>query len=108
DVWLNQYSKEYGVSCEVILRRLLDEGRLQSTDYNAYRERLKGQVTEEGGRGNRQYRHREPIHMFGEKYVKTVLDALYAEQITLTKATNYLDSIKISDLHKLEGYYAGL
>lgn len=108
DVWLNQNSKAYGVSCEVILRRLLDAGRLPRSDYNAYRERLRGLVIEEEGRGSRQYRHREPINMFGEKYVKTVLDALYAKQITLTKATNYLDSIKISDLHKLEGYYAGL
>ena len=58
--------------------------------------------------GNRQYRHREPRHVFGDTYVRTVLDALSDRHITLAKASNYLDSIKIKDLHSLESYYAGL
>ena len=108
DLWLDRQCNAWGVSCEVILRRLLDTGRLQQSQYNAYRQWHATLIipTKEGG--SRQYRHREPMHVFGDTYVRTVLDALNARQITLTKASSYLDSIKIKDLHSLESYYAGL
>lgn len=57
---------------------------------------------------NRTYRHREPKHVFGDPFVGVVLDALHAKQITLTKASTYLDNLKISDLHQLEAFYAGV
>jgi len=40
-------------------------------------------------------------------FVRTVLDALDARNITLAKASSYLDSLKIKDLHQLERHYAG-
>ena len=108
DQWLIGYRNEWGVSGEVILRRLLDSGRLQRKQYEAYREwRRKRPLTKQEG-GSRQYRHREPKHMFGEPFVRTVLDALHAKHITLTKASTYLDNLKIADLHALEGFYASL
>ncbi|MGZ5052648.1 MAG: hypothetical protein ACXWF8_16665 [Methylobacter sp.] len=58
--------------------------------------------------GNRQYRHREPKHIFGDTFVRTVLDALDARYITLAKASSYLDNLKINDLHQLERHIAGL
>jgi hypothetical protein len=58
--------------------------------------------------GSRKYRHREPKHVFGDTFVRTVLDALNARHITLAKASSYLDSLKIKDLHQLERYYAGI
>jgi hypothetical protein len=91
----------------MILRRLLDAGRLEQSRYTAYRhwrEELTVIPTESG---SREYRHREPKHIFGDTFVRTVLDALNARQITLTKASSYLDSLKIKDLHKLERHYAG-
>ena len=54
------------------------------------------------------YRYREPKHVFGDTFVRTVLDALNARHITLAKASSYLDSLKIKDLHQLENFYAGL
>ena len=54
------------------------------------------------------YRHREPKHIFGDRFVSTVLDALNSRHITLSKASSYLDSLKINDLHELERHYAGL
>jgi hypothetical protein len=36
-----------------------------------------------------------------------VLNALSARQITLSKASDYLDGLKVTDLHKLERFYAG-
>ena len=108
DVWLDRQCKAWGVSCEVILRRLMDVSRLPQSDYAAYRYwcAMLNILPKEGG--TRQYRHREPMHVFGDMYVRTVLDALNARQITLTKASSYLDSIKIKDLHSLESLYAGL
>lgn len=106
--WLEQPRKAWGVSVEVILRRLLDSGRLPQAKYNAYRQwRAELIFTAEDG-GNRMYRHREPKHVFGDTFVRTVFDALNARQITLAKASTYLDSLKIKDLHQLERHYAGI
>lgn len=107
DEWLAPQRKAWGVSGEVILRRLLDAGRLTQSQYNAYRQwRAKLPVQEADG--TRQYRYREPKHLFGDTFVRTVLDALNARHITLAKASTYLDSLKIKDLHQLENLYAGL
>ena len=54
------------------------------------------------------YRHREPSHIFGDRFVRTVLDALNNRYITLAKASSYLDGLKINDLHQLERHYAGV
>jgi hypothetical protein len=88
------------------LRRLLDAGRLRDAQYNAYRNWRAAAVRPEEDTGTRMYRHREPKHIFGNTFVRTVLDALNAHQITLSRASNYLDSLKIADLHQLERYYA--
>ena len=96
------------MSCEVILRRLLDAGRLPENEYTAYRQWHAKLVEPQRERGSRKYRHREPRHVFGDTFVRTVLDALSTRQITLAKASNYLDSIKIKDLHSLESFYANL
>jgi len=108
DEWLKHMRREWGVSSEVILRRLLDTGRLVQSQYEAYRQwRAQAATTQEAG-GNRMYRYREPRHIFGDVFVRTVLDALYARHITLSKASSYLDGLKIRDLHQLERDYAGL
>lgn len=108
DAWLAQPRKVWGVSGEVILRRLLDTGRLSQGQYIAYRAWRKQSPTPQKDGGSRGYRHREPKHVFGDTFVRTVLDALNARHITLAKASDYLDNLKISDLHQLENHYAGL
>lgn len=108
DEWLAEQRKAWGVSAEVILRRLLDAGRLPQARYAAYREWWKQQPNAHDEGGSRLYRHREPKHVFGDTFVRTVLDALNARQITLAKASSYLDSLKIKDLHQLERHYAGV
>ena len=107
DSWLEQRRKAWGVSTEVILRRLFDAGRLKEGSYVAYRKwRAAAPIPDKDG-GNRIYRHREPRHIFGDKFVRTVLDSLNARHITLAKASSYLDSMKITDVHQLERHYAG-
>ena len=108
DDWLAQPRKALGVSGEVILRRLLDTGRLPQSQYKKYRQwRAQSAIPQKDG-GNRMYRHREPKHVFGDTFVRTVLDALNTRHITLAKASSYLDSLKIKDLHQLERDYAGI
>jgi len=106
--WLKPQRKVWGVSTEVILRRLLAVGRLTQATYQAYRDWSleAGQNTKEEG-GTRMYRHREPKHIFGDRFVRTVLNSLNARRITLSKASSYLDSLKIADVHELERHYAG-
>ena len=106
--WLQPQCRAWGVSAEAILRRLLDAGRLSRDEYAAYRQWWKGQSKKTEERGSREYRNREPKHIFGEGYVRTVLDALSARRISLAKASTYLDNLKISDLHKLERHCAGV
>ena len=108
DDWLEYQRKAWGVSGEVILRRLLDTGRLLQSQYEAYRQWQERSVVELKDGGNREWRHREPRHIFGDTFVRTVLDALYARHITLARASGYLDNLKIKDLHQLERYYAGV
>jgi Zn-dependent peptidase ImmA (M78 family) len=108
DPWLEAYRKQWGVSTEVILRRLLDSGRLSREDYAAYRVWRANVVEQPRDGGNREWRHREPKHIFGDTFVRAVLDAMHSKYISLSKASTYLDGLKISDLHKLERYYASL
>lgn len=101
--------KALGVSGEVILRRLLDTGRLSAAEYGAYRAWRSGiKVPEQEGGGSRGYRYREPKHIFGDGFVRVVLDSLTAKNITLAKASTYLDGIKVKDIHNLKGYYVGV
>lgn len=105
--WLHEISNHLGVSAEVILRRLLDANRLRRREYEAYRRFVAAlpQPTSEAGT---RWRDREPVHMFGPRYVGCVLGALQSRQITLSKASAYLDNLKIPDIHKLERHLAGL
>ncbi len=107
DDWLDSHRREWGVSTEVILRRLLDAGRLNASTYRAYRRWRHAQPIPIRERGSRKYRAREPLHIFGSRYVKSVFDALHAREITLNKASRYLDNLKIKDVHRLEEYIAG-
>ncbi|MEW8031903.1 MAG: ImmA/IrrE family metallo-endopeptidase [Candidatus Thiodiazotropha endolucinida] len=105
DNYLKDYRKRWCVSGEVILRRMLNEGLLAQEHYQAYREYKASLPQTEGGGGAR-YRYREPVRMFGESFVQTVLDALHNQQITLARASTYLDNLKIKDLRRLEDAHA--
>ncbi len=103
--WLNPFSTRLGVSVEVILRRLLESNRLSHGEYESYRKWKSTNVFSNPPGGSRKYRFREPKHMFGDSFVKTVLDALHSRQINITRASSYLDNLRIADIHKLERVY---
>ncbi len=108
DEWLRPQRKTWGVSAEVILVRLVETGRLPQSVVDDYRAwwRVRPQVQAGDESGSRAYRFREPRHLFGDRYVRTVLGALSARRISLNKASDYLDGLKLSDLHKLERFCA--
>ncbi|MEQ8262279.1 ImmA/IrrE family metallo-endopeptidase [Pseudohaliea sp.] len=103
---LRDCRSSWGVSNDVLILRLIEVGRLEQEFYTAYRQWREALPQKESS-GSRIYRYREPIHLFGDKYVKTVLDSLSDQKITVTRASRYLDGIKLQDIHKLAGYYAG-
>lgn len=108
DEWLKQPARHLGVSVEVLLRRLLDTGRLHRNDYQAYRTWKQEQIQTQTGFAPRNFRHREPVGVFGKSFVGTVLEALGSKQITVTKASRFLDNIKITDVHKLQREFNAL
>ncbi|MBB3117713.1 ImmA/IrrE family metallo-endopeptidase [Pseudoduganella violacea] len=108
DAWLHPQCKAWGVSAEVILRRLMDARRLSQSQYAAYRAWSKNLPAPDTDQAARTYRHREPKHIFGETFVRAVLDALGERRISLSKASSYLDGLKLNDLNELEKHYAGL
>lgn len=104
DHTLQPKTKAWCVSTETILRRLMDSGLLPREKYAAYRAwRQSLTVPEQSGGGSR-YRFREPARVFGEPFVRTVLDAMYGNHISLARASTYLDNLKIKDLHRLEEF----
>ncbi len=106
DDWLGEHCHNWGVSTEVVLLRLVVLGRLEPPVYQAYRE-WRAQRPDSGNKsGNRSYRYREPTHLFGDKFVRTVLDSLHSRTITITRASRYLDGLKLNDLHKLADFHA--
>jgi Zn-dependent peptidase ImmA (M78 family) len=106
---LRHWYGAWGVSAEVVLRRLLDSGRLTVAQYEAYRSWRDAQpkMQKKTG-GNRKGRFREPVQLFGRPYVRAVLTALRARRITLNKASGFLDNLKVNDVFKLEKHLAGL
>ena len=105
DEWLSLQRGMWGVSTDVILLRLAGVGRLPQTAYESYRAWREGQPKRQDDGGSRAYRYREPRHLFGDGFVRTVLGALSARHITLNKASDYLGGLKVDDLHRLERFY---
>lgn len=107
DNYLKAFKQDWCVSGDAILYRLFLDKKITKVRYQAYRSfkqqqqgnkelGLKAQIIP------RKYRHKEPVNMFGRAYVATVLDAKQNKHITLSKASSYLDNLKIHTLHKLE------
>lgn len=105
DAWLLDHKKAWGVSTEVILIRLINSGKIESRVYHAYRNWLNHRSFDDTAENyGRRIRYREPRHILGDNYVKIVMEALHANRITLTKASKYLDNLKVKDIHELGRY----
>ena len=106
DDWLKPVVRTLGVSVQALLVRLQRADRISFTEYQAYVDWKASLPKKDDGTGNRSYRHREPKHLFGDSFVRTVLESLHVKNISLARASGYLDNLKITDVHKLEATYA--
>ena len=108
DNYLSDYKKRWCVSGEAILVRLLINNKISQQDYQRYRSFKSQQAVKESKKETvqipRTYRHREPINVFGKPFVYAVFYSLHNRNITLAKASTYLDNLKISDVRQLERY----
>jgi len=106
DNFLTKYSKKWGVSNEALLIRLLQNSYIDNDLYSDYKQ-LKSSVInipDKSKPAPRMYRHREPINIFGLKYVQKVIEAYSNDYITLHKTSLYLDNIKVNTVNKLVNY----
>lgn len=109
---LQPFADQWCVSVEAILVRLNQEKLIDYTLYSKYRKykidlqqtKLRNKEEEERIIIPRYYRNREPLKIFGQSYVRAVLEAYQDQHITLAKASTFLDNIKIKDVHELERY----
>ena len=109
DYFLADYSKLWCVSNRAILVRLLISEKISQNHYQKYvnykEDKLRRESTQVSSKSiPRTYRHREPMNVFGKSFVYAVFDSLHNKKITLSKASTYLDNLKISDVRKLEQY----
>ncbi|MCF6309452.1 MAG: ImmA/IrrE family metallo-endopeptidase [Sulfurimonas sp.] len=108
DEYLKKFKQSWCVSGEAILVRLLINNKISNKYYQSYKNYKKDQLEKmkkvQTGPIPRSYRYREPIKMFGKPFVYAVFDAFHNKNITLSKASTYLDNLKISDIRKLEKY----
>lgn len=108
DDYLKEFKKNWCVSGEAILMRLLINNSISQKHYQDYKNYKREQIERINQRPTnpipRSYRYREPINMFGKPFVYAVFDALHNKHITLAKTSTYLDNLKISDVRKLEQY----
>jgi len=108
DNYLSDYKKRWCVSGEAILVRLLINNLISQQHYQSYKNFKSQQAVrdtqKEADRIPRTYRHREPMNVFGKPFVYAVFDSLHNRNITLAKASTYLDDLKISDVRQLERY----
>ena len=104
------FSSQLGLSVEVIVVRLLQMEKITQSDYQRYKkssmlEQQNAQHPTTTKQAKRKYRHREPRYIFGDRYVGVMLDAWHGKHITLNKASDYLDRLKIQDIYKLDQSY---
>lgn len=111
DNFLDDFKKRWCVSGQAILVRLLRRNKLPQHYYQNYITFQEQKYRAEENQISldikpipRKYRYREPINIFGKPFVYAVLDALHNNNITLAKASTYLDNLKINDVRQLERY----
>ena len=109
DSFLSDYKKLWCVSGRAILVRLLISKKISQKHYQNYANFKDAIHAREASKTTttsipRTYRHREPVNVFGRPFVYAVFDSLHTKKITLSKASTYLDNLKITDVRRLEQY----
>jgi Zn-dependent peptidase ImmA (M78 family)/transcriptional regulator with XRE-family HTH domain len=90
------------VSEEVVLLRLLGSGRITRDAYLQRRRVLQALAPAKQKKKGGPAFHVKVVANLGKPYVRTVLDALHTDRITLSDVSDYL-GIKVNHLPKIEG-----
>ncbi|PID50446.1 MAG: peptidase [Proteobacteria bacterium] len=103
-VFFEPVAKQLGISTEVLLVQAVKDKKLDFEQYRLYKSMMSRPRRKPESPIPRNYRHREPINMFGVPYVSAVLNALNEKEISLSRASKYLDGIQVNDIKKLESH----
>ena len=98
---VSDWAKKYKVSREVILRRLLDKGRISEEYYRTEKYDWSEDTKRQGSGGD--YYLTKIAYLDG-RYMEEVLRQYYQSKISIIQAANYLD-IKANNLPSFEDYY---
>lgn len=99
---LGRLAREFSVSQEVVLRRLLESGRTTSAFYRAMRAQFL-EAYEERRRSQAGFAPPDvaAVSHAGKSFVRLVLDAYYSERITSRDVSEYL-GVRLKHLPKIE------
>ena len=101
-----QFARTFGVSREVILRRLLEHRRISKTSYQAWRDRHWEEDWSAPSTSKKEGpvivpQETKALSRLGRTFVSSVIDALRNERITLSTATGLL-GVKVKVIPKIE------
>lgn len=106
--WLKPITERLSVSPDVVLLRLMEYDLISQVEYDSFRAYRKEQYDRnrklafKEQKGIPRKRYLEPKQMFGEGYVRVIMDALHNKLVTINKASNYLDGIKVKNIKEIE------
>jgi len=107
DQYARNMAQQFGVSTEVIVRRLMDTEKVSQRIYRKYREFQKEQWEKqqrkqrESKGGPRRNMPKECLERFGKQYIQGILNAYETQEIPINKAARFLD-MKVKYLDELE------
>ena len=99
-------ARDFGVSREVVYRRLVDVGLAGREDYVRWRNRLappRKEADEPQRKGGPDF-YRLKIHDLGLSYLRRVFDAFHAQAITLADVCDYI-GVRADVARKLESRF---
>ncbi|MDX7904786.1 ImmA/IrrE family metallo-endopeptidase [Acinetobacter baumannii] len=106
--WVKPIMDKASVSPDVVLLRLMEYDLISHNEYEEFRVYRKEQHEKNKktygaeSKNIARKRYLEPKQMFGEGYVRVVIDALNNKLVTFNKASNYLDGIKVKNIKEIE------
>jgi Zn-dependent peptidase ImmA (M78 family)/DNA-binding XRE family transcriptional regulator len=100
---IRDLADRYGASSEVLLRRLLINGRISDAFYQTKVEEIRKEYAAAagGGRGGFAPPHRIAIGSAGPLFVRLVLRSYYTDQITASDVADFLD-VRLKHLGRIE------
>jgi Zn-dependent peptidase ImmA (M78 family)/DNA-binding XRE family transcriptional regulator len=109
DEEISELANKYGVSREVIARRLLICGRITAEFYRRKREQYEREYAESWRRGREWFPlpHRVAIINAGSPFIRLVFDSYYNRKITASDLSDFLN-IKWKHVGKIEREFLGM